>query len=139
MPYEEKGLWVFLVVTVGSYAGYLAVVLGRAAGAPLADVPYVSAMLWAIGIAIAASIVGRIAVEVAKPSEMQGRDTRDKDIHRFGEYVGGVVLSVAMVAPLGLALVEAGHFWIANSIYAAYVVSNLASTAVKLNAHRRGL
>ncbi|HWH00001.1 MAG TPA: hypothetical protein VNV66_11925 [Pilimelia sp.] len=139
MPYEEKGLWVFLVTTVGAYAGYLTVVLGRADSASLADRPYAAAMLWSIGIAIVGSIVGRILVELARPSEMTGRDARDHDIHRFGEYVGGLVLSAAMVVPLGLSLVEAAHFWIANAIYAGFVLAAVTATTVKLVGHHRGL
>lgn len=45
------------------------------------------------------SIIGRIAVEIAKPSESYQIDARDKDINRFGEYAGGIALAVAMVIP----------------------------------------
>jgi hypothetical protein len=139
MSYEEKGVWVQFVVSLGAYAVYVAVILGRAGGAPLAEVAYLAPMLWTIGIAIAAAIVGRILVEIAKPSELQKGDARDKDIHRFGEYVGGIVLAIAMVVPFGLTLAEAAHFWIANAMYAAFVLSGLVSTPVKLVAYRRGL
>jgi hypothetical protein len=139
MSFEEKGTWVYLVVTVGTYGAYLAVILGRADGIPLAEVSYVSTMLWTIGIAIVLSIVGHIAVAIAKPSEADKKDVRDKDINRFGEYVGGIVLGVGMVVPFGLALAEVEHFWIANAMYAAFVLSALVSTPVKLVAYRRGL
>jgi hypothetical protein len=139
MSFEEKGTWVFLVVTIGTYGAYLAVILGRADSIPLAEVSYVSTMLWTIGIAIGLSIVGHIAVAIAKPSEADKKDVRDKDINRFGEYVGGIVLGIGMVVPLGLALAEVEHFWIANAMYAAFVLSALVSTPVKLVAYRRGL
>jgi hypothetical protein len=139
MSYEEKGAWVYLVVTVGAYAAYLAVILGRADGIPLAEVAYVAPILWAIGIAIAASIVGRIIIEIARPSEDRSSDARDKDINRLGEYVGGLVLAVGMLVPFGLTMAEAEHFWIANGMYAAFVLSALVSTPVKLVAYRRGL
>jgi hypothetical protein len=139
MSFEEKGTWVYLAVTIGTYGAYLAVILGRADGIPLAEVSYVSTMLWTIGIAIGLSIVGHIAVAIAKPSEADKKDVRDKDINRYGEYVGGIVLGVGMVVPFGLALAEAKHFWIANAMYAAFVLSALVSTPVKLVAYRRGL
>ena len=41
-------------------------------------------------------------------------DQRDKDINRFGEYVGGIVLSVCLLVPFGLAMAEGDYFWIAN-------------------------
>ncbi len=139
MSYEEKGKWVYLLVILGTYGTYIAVVLRRAEGVPLAEVTYVSPMLWSIGISIALSIIGRIALEIAKPSESFKADVRDRDINRFGEYVGGTVLGVAMVVPFGLAMMEAAYFWIANAIYAAFVVSALTGTCLKLVAYRRGL
>jgi len=139
MSFEEKGNWVFLVVNVVTYVAYLSVTLGRAQDVPLTDVPYVSTMLWTIGIAIALSIVGNIVVAISKPSEADKSDVRDKDINRFGEFVGGIVLAVGMLAPFGLALAESDYFWIANAMYLAFVLSALTSSVVKVVAYRRGL
>ena len=82
MPYREKGAWVYLVVTVGAFVVYAAVILGRADGRPLADVAYVAPMLWTIGLSIVASTIVRFV----------------------------------------LTLIRAEYFWIANAIYAAFVV-----------------
>jgi hypothetical protein len=139
MSFEEKGNWVFLVVNVVTYVAYLSVILGRAQDVPVTDVPYISTMLWTIGIAIALSIVGNIGVAISKPSEADKSDVRDKDINRFGEYVGGIVLAVGMLAPFGLALAESDYFWIANAMYLAFVLSALTSSVVKVVAYRRGL
>jgi hypothetical protein len=139
MSYEEKGRWVYLLVTIGTYAAYLTVILRRADGASLTEVAYVAPMLWSIGIGIGLSIVGRIGLEIAKPSDNYKIDARDKEINRFGEYVAGIVLASAMVAPLGLAMAQAAYFWIANAIYLALVVSTVIGALVKLVAYRRGL
>ncbi|MGH2488699.1 MAG: hypothetical protein ACRDFR_03670 [Candidatus Limnocylindria bacterium] len=139
MSFEEKGTWVYLVVNVVTYAAYLSIILGRAENIPLTEVSYVSTMLWTIGIAIALSIFGHIAVAIAKPSEADKRDVRDKDINRFGEYVGGIVLAVGTLVPFGLAMAEVAHFWIANAIYLAFVQSALTASVVKIVAYRRGL
>ncbi len=139
MSYEEKGQWVYLVVFLGTYGAYLGVILRRADGIPLTEVSYVAPMLWSIGIGIALSIIGRIAVEIAKPSETYQTDARDKDINRFGEYVSGIALAVGMVLPFGLTLAGADRFWIANAMYTAFVLSALLSTAMKAVAYRRGL
>jgi hypothetical protein len=146
MSYEERGVWVYLTVTVGTYAAYVAIILGRADGGPLADVSYVAILLWSIGIAIAVNIAGRIAVEIlsaiareiTKTPEGTQVDARDKEINRFGEYVGGIVLGGSMVVPLGLALGDVDQFWIANAIYAALVLSSCVSSVLKLVAYRRG-
>ena len=139
MSFEEKGNWVYLVVSVVTYVAYLSVILGRAQDVPLADVPYVSTMLWTIGIAVALSILGNVVVAISKPSEADKSDVRDKDINRFGEYVGGVVLAVGMLAPFVLALAESDYFWIANAMYLAFVLSAFTSSVVKVVAYRRGL
>lgn len=96
-------------------------------------------MLWTIGIAIASSVVGRVLVEIVKPSDSHQLDVRDKDIGRLGDYVGGSVIAVGMLLPFGLAMADTDHFWIANAMYSVYFLSALVSAPVKLIAYRRGL
>lgn len=138
MSFEEKGVWVYLLVNVVTYGTYTVIILGRAGDVPLVEVSYVSTMLWTMGVAIVLSMIGRIGVAMAKPAEADKKDARDKDIHRFGEYVGGIILAAGMLVPFVLAMAEAEHFWIANAMYAAFVLSALVSGPVKLVAYRRG-
>ena len=143
MSSEERGQWVYLVAIVLTYGAYVAIVLRQAAQTPIADVDYIPTMLWAIGIGIALSIVGRIVVEIAghiaEPSDSHDPDVRDRDIGRFGEYFAGTVLGIGMVVPFVLTLAEFDYFWIANAMYLAFVFSALVGAAVKLVAYRRGL
>jgi hypothetical protein len=60
-----------------AYVVYLAIVLGRVGQAPVTHVSYVAVLLWTIGASIAASIVGRILVETAKPSDTRRSDVRE--------------------------------------------------------------
>ena len=139
MSYEEKGQWVYLVVTAVASVAYLAVVIGQADGRPLTEVDYVPTLLWAIGVAIAASIIGHIVIAIARPDEPHAADVRDRDIGRRGDYVGGTILGIGMVIPFILAIAEANHFWIANAMYLVFALAALAGTVVKLVAYRRGL
>jgi hypothetical protein len=139
MSYEEKGEWVYLVANVLTFSAYVVIVLTQAGNGLVAVVDYLPTMLWAIGIAIALSIGGRILVAIASPGDSYVADARDRDIGRFGEYVAGTVLGVAMVVPFVLTLAEFDYFWIANAIYAAFALSALIGTIVKLVAYRRGL
>ena len=139
MSFDEKGIWAFIGIGLATFTGYALVILSRADGGPLTDVNYAPIMLWAIGIAVLASILATIAVAIAKPSEADKRDVRDKEINRFGEYVGGSALGFGMILPLALAMLEADHFWIANSIYLIALVSTLIGGVVKLVAYRLGL
>jgi hypothetical protein len=138
MSFEEKNTWVYALVSVGAFAAYLVAILGRAQGIPVSEVPYVGAMLWSIGAAIVASIVGRIVIAVVWPRDADRTDQRDKEIYRFGEYVGRWFVVIGAVAALVLAMAEVDHFWIANELYLAFVLSALLSSAAKLVAYRRG-
>ncbi len=139
MSYEEKGTWAYLVTSVAVWLGYVGVVVRRADGGPLAEVPYVAPLLWAVGASIVANVIGRVLLEIVRPSESHQADVRDRDVARLGDYVGGLVLSVLVAGVLALTLVEAEHFWIANAIYAAFVVQVVVSSVVRLVAYRRGL
>lgn len=139
MSYEEKGSWVYLVTVTGACAVYIALILSRAGGAPLSDVAYRSPMLWTMGIGILVTMAGRIAVEVVRPSDTHRADVRDKEIGRFGEFVGGSVLAVGMVVPFALTLLAADHFWIANAMYVTFVLATVTGAAARVVAYRRGL
>lgn len=139
VSYEEKGTWVYLVVAVVAYLGYLVVVLSRADGGPVTAVGYVAPMLWAIGISMLLVALGRPAVEVVRRSESYRADVRDKDINRQGEFIGFYVLSGLIGGVLVMSMLEVDHFWLANAIYLAFVVNAVTSSVVKLVAYRRGL
>lgn len=138
MSYEERGQWVYLAATTIAYGAYLALMLAQSGATPLAQIEYQPILLWTIGAAVVGSIIGRIAIEIARPSESQREDVRDKEIGRFGEYVSGVILGIGMVGPFVLTLLEVGHFWIANAIYLVFVVQAVVGTVIKLLAYRRG-
>jgi cytochrome c biogenesis protein CcdA len=138
MSYEEKGQWVYLAATALAYGGYLVLMLGSAGTTPLPEIDYQPILLLTVGAGIAGSIVGRIAIEIVRPSESSKGDVRDRDIGRFGEYVAGIVLGVGMVWPFILALIEADHFWIANAIYLVFVAQAMVGAVIKLVAYRRG-
>lgn len=138
MAHEEKRAWITAIVTLIAYGAYLAVVLGRADGGPLADVPYIAALLWTIGAAIVAAIVLSIATDIAAGGKPSKKDQRDREIERFGEYVGQSFLVIGAVTTMILAMVEAEHFWIANAMYLAFVLSSLLGSVTKIFAYRRG-
>ncbi|WP_101613411.1 hypothetical protein [Amycolatopsis sp. BJA-103] len=138
MALEEKRAWIMLVVTVFAYAAYLIVVLGGARSGPLVDVPYVAPLLWTIGAAIVASIVLHIAASIASPRDAGRKDQRDREIGRFGEHVGQSFVVIGGVAALVMAMAELDHFWIANTVYLAFVLSSLLGSIAKIAAYRRG-
>lgn len=139
MASEEKRAWIMVVVTVAAYLTYLFVILRRAAGAPLPSVPYAATLLWTIGGAITASIALHIAVSLLSPQDANKKDARDREIGQFGEYIGQSFLVIGGVAALAMAMAKVDHFWIANAVYLAFVLSSLLGSSAKLVAYRRGL
>ncbi|MER7734839.1 hypothetical protein ABTX80_28495 [Streptomyces erythrochromogenes] len=138
MAVEEKRAWIMIVVTVVSYAVYLALVLGRSGDGPIAEEPYAAALLWTVGSAIVASIVLHITVSLLSPEEGRIKDQRDREIHHFGDHIGQSFVVIGGVAGLVLAMAEANQFWIANAIYLAFVLSALLGSTAKIFAYRTG-
>lgn len=140
MSYEEKGTWVYLAVSVAGYGVYLSLLLPQlASGVAVEDVDYVAPMLWTIGGAIVAAIVGRILVEIVFPSESTKGDVRDREIDRLGTRVGGSFVVIGALGALVLSMLEADWFWIANVIYLCFVLSALLESITRLVAYRRGV
>ena len=142
MSFVEKRNWVFLGITAATYVAYVAIILGRRQDIPITEVPYASAMLVSIGVAIVATIVGSILVAVASAGEGDRKfepDERDASIHRYGEVIGYTTFSGGMLGALGLTMAEVAHFWIGNAIYLSFFLAAQIGTAMKLVAYRRGL
>jgi len=139
VSYEEKGTWVYLVTSAGAYLVYLVIIIGRLQGTPVAEVPYVSVLLWTTGASIVTSIVGRVVIETASPSDSKRADVRDRDISRFGEYASRWFLVAGAAAALVMAMAKVDYFWIANVIYLGFVLWAVAGSALKLIAYRRGV
>ncbi|WP_306369570.1 hypothetical protein [Nocardiopsis sp. CC223A] len=138
MSFEERRVWIHLLVAVLVPAAYLVVLLSGAGGADVSDLPYQRPLLTAVGASLLATIALNMVAAALWPENAHRKDQRDREIERRGEYVGFVVMSVLTVAPFGLALLEQPHFWIANTLYLAYVLAAIASSSVKLTAYRRG-
>jgi len=122
------------VVSITAYVSYVVVVLGHAAGAPLAEVAYAKTLLWSIG----GAIVANIAAAMIFSNGSGKKDQRDREINRFGEYIGSSVLVIGAVSALAMAMLEWPYFWIANVIYLAFVLSALLSSTAKIFAYRKG-
>ncbi|WP_426996038.1 hypothetical protein [Pseudarthrobacter sp. N5] len=139
MPVEEKSAWIMLVVTICAYAIYVFVILGQAGHTAVAEVPYIPVMLWSIGGAIAASIALNALAGIFSPRNAGKKDQRDREIYRFGEYMGQSFLVIGGVAALIMAMAELPYFWIANAIYLSFVLAAILSSIAKVIAYRGGL
>ncbi len=138
MSFKEKSAWIMLVISAGAYLIYLSTILSRAGSIPLAEVSYISTLLWTIGAVILVSIWMHMMVAMHNPREANMEDQRDQEIHRHGEYIGQWVVVAGAMAVMLMSLVEIDHFWIANTVYLAFVLSSVIGSAIKIVAYRRG-
>jgi hypothetical protein len=139
MSYQEKNTWISAVVTFVSYMVYLGIVLSQARGLPLPQVAYVAPLLWTLGSSVVASLVGCVVVSCVWRKDCGKKDVRDREIERFGGYVGQSFMCMGGSAALVLAILKADHFWIANVIYLGCVLSTVLGCGTRIVAYRRGL
>lgn len=137
MTIEEKNLWIYGMLAVVIPVVYAVVVLGQLPTTPVDQIAYVPSLITAIAAAIVLAMAGSIVLAILTRNRDR-KDERDALISRRGELVGYYVQSAGIIAVLALVFTGQPHFWIANGIYAAFVVSAIASTVTKLIAHRRG-
>ena len=137
VSYAEKNLWIYGLLAVVIPAVYAVLVLGQLPATPVGEIEYVIPLLVAIGAAIVLAVVGSIVLSIASPKTAGLSDERDASIGRTGELVGYYSLSVGVLVALGLVMIEAQPFWIAQAIYGAFVLSAILSTIVKIAAYRR--
>ncbi len=138
MSFEEKNAWLYALITVVAYVTYVMAILERAQDVPWAEVSYVAPMLWSIGGAVVASVLGTILVVMTAPGDRDTKDERDLMYSRYGDAVGMWVLSGGVVGALGLTMAELPHFWIGNAIYLSFVLAALGGTVVRLLGYRLG-
>lgn len=139
MTYQEKRAWIMLVVSAIAYAAYVAVVLSRVDDGRLTATPYVGALLWTIGAAIAASIVVEIGMGVVNPRASRVSDVRDREIGRLGDHVGQAFVVIGAVSAMLMAMAQWHWFWIANVIYLCFVLSAVVGSLAKVLVYRRGV
>ncbi|WP_394939716.1 hypothetical protein [Psychromicrobium sp. YIM B11713] len=138
MPHHEKSAWIMGILALLGYLSYLLLVLPQTARTPLPEVEYVPAMLCTIGGAIIVAILLNITMSALTPRAELQRDSRDREISRFGEYTGQAFVVIGAVGALLLAILRVDQFWIANLVYLAFVLSALLSSIAKIVGYRRG-
>lgn len=136
MAFAEKSNVVYAAATLFWFGVYVAVVLAGAQHTPLVDVSYAAPMLLTIAGAIVVSIVGRVAVAVTWPRDVDKRDERDCQIAHLGDRVGNWVALIAGGAALFLAMATVDSFWIANTIYLGFTGSALLGSIIRAAAYR---
>lgn len=139
VSFDEKNTWLFGVIAVAGYATYLVLLFTQLGDRPLAEADYVWPMVGTILGAIVVGILGGIVLGILNPKDARKSDVRDRQVYRFGEQVGNSIVVIGGIAALVLCFFEVPHFWIANLLYLAFVLSGILSVLARLGAYHRGL
>lgn len=139
MSFQEKSTWIEALTFAGVYAWYFANLAGSVGSNAVTEIGYQGMMLVTVIVLVVLAVVGHVVIAVADPKGSDQNDERDRSINRFGEYVGGYALAVGSVIALALAMADVDQFWIANTILAGLVMSELVSAGTKLVLYRRGM
>ena len=138
MAFEEKRAWIMLVTSVVGYLVYVVLVAGQLGDRPVDEVAYIGALLWTIGGAIVVNILANMGLGIVAREDVGKRDERDREIGRFGEYVGQSFVVIGGLAALIMAMLELDYFWIANAVYLCFALSSVLGSIAKVFAYRRG-
>jgi hypothetical protein len=138
VSFAEKNTWLWTVIGVAVPGAYLFNVLSQLRTTAAVDIAYQQPMLVSIGVTIVLSILASVVVAASSPRNTR-EDQRDKEIYRFGEYAGYWLLTGGMIAALGMAMLKADYFWIANTLYASGALAALVGSVVKIASYRLGL
>lgn len=138
MGYKERGTYIDLIVAVGVFLKYLWDIYRLQLETPLTEVAFRGPMFFAILVSVVATIVLHVVYAILSGSNDTQEDQRDRQISRFGDWVGLFPLASGAMLALLLAMYDQSHFWVANSIFAGFYLSSIVGSVTRLVGYRRG-
>lgn len=138
VSFQEKSAWAMAIISIVAMTTYISSVLPGARELPLVEVNYVGAMLSTIALVILAAIIIHIIIAVTNTSEANDQDERDMQINRYGDAFGQWLVAGGAMGALLMSVAEWEHFWIANTLYLAFLLATLVGSGAKIVAYRRG-
>ncbi|MBG0741816.1 hypothetical protein IV500_20905 [Paeniglutamicibacter antarcticus] len=139
MSFKEKSTLAMTGILVLVFAGYFSIVVGEVAQSPVRDVAWVGLMVPVVVALVVLAAIAHALIAISAPSQASAEDERDRLLERRGAHVGGYVLATGTIVGLGLAMVDAPTFWIAQALLASLVLGELASSVTALALYRRGI
>jgi hypothetical protein len=137
---EEKRTWAaaaIMIVTLIVYVGIITV--RHFQPGPLIEISWVAPMTWTFGLSGAASLAAIGIIGLRTPKSARKKDVRDADIERFGNTVSHAFVVMGGLAALILLLIDVDRFWIAHTLFYAFMVSGILGSFAKIAAYREGI
>ena len=139
MSFEEKSAWITGLGVGICWLWYAIVAAINLPVQAFVEIGYRGPLIVSVVIAIVIIIASHIVVSIFAPREAGQRDERDRDIERFGNYVGQFVIGVATLGILAMAMLEMHYFWIANLAYLGLALSEIVTSGARIAAYRFGI
>lgn len=143
MVYEERNVWAGLIVSPIVAVVYVLLLMQQAGGGPLTATDWFPLMLWTIGGGIVGTIVlsilWGIVAGMSDPDGVGRCDIRDRDIGRMGARVEQAFVAIAGLGVIVLCGLGDDVFWIANTMFAGFLVAAVVGGVARAIAYRRGL
>jgi hypothetical protein len=138
MTFEEKSTLTMTGILVLVFGWYFTLVLGPVAGSPAREVAWKGLMVPVVIFMIVLATVSHIILAIMFHRQASASpDERDRLIVLRSERIAGYVLALGVWAGIGLALIGAETFWMAQALIASLVLAEVTDGVVKLTLYRR--
>jgi hypothetical protein len=138
MSFKGRVTTLMLVTLIIVYGWYFIQVLFAASTTPVEQIAYQALMFIVVVVLVVLAIAGITVVASLAPNDSDEEDERDRLIEMRGDQVGGYMLAVGALFALGMVMVEVEYFWIANTLLAGLVLSQIGKAALMVIVYRRG-
>ncbi len=139
MSFEEKSVWVQLVVLLGVLGGYVLVAGAMLGRGVTAMGPYVAVFAVATVVIIAAMIVGHIIAAILSRGETEDADERDRLIGWRAESNASWVLGLGVIGSLWLLALGALPVYVGHVLVVSLFASEILKLALAALYYRKGL
>ncbi|WP_328475069.1 hypothetical protein OHA21_17315 [Actinoplanes sp. NBC_00393] len=141
MSFPQKSALTMTAILVVVFGFYFALVLGPVAGtpAPARDFAFTALLILAGAVVVVLAAATHIVLAIVFRREVDAHDERDRLIDLRSTRVAAYILAAGVFGGIGLAMVQADGFWIAQALIAALVVAEIADGLTKLTLYRRGV
>jgi hypothetical protein len=138
MTFQEKSTLTMTAILVVVFGWYFTLVLGPIAGSPARELAYTGLMVAAVVLLVILAAVSHAVLALAFRSQAAIRDDeRGRLIGLRSERIAGYLLAVGVCAGIGLAIIQAETFWIAQVLIGALVLAEITEGVIKLVLYRR--
>jgi hypothetical protein len=137
MTFQEKSTLTVTALLVAIFGWYFALVLGPIADSPAREFAYTGLMVGLVILLVIAVTVSHIVLAIVFHKQANAWDERDYLIALRSERIAGYVLALGVFTGIGLAVIQADRFWIAQALIASLVLAEILDGVTKLALYRR--